>query len=109
MKKLILIPVLKILSFFKYRGFPLYILPDGGMGSHKRYLKFLLDSLDIENPLIVEAGSGNHSTGLFVKELKNKDYSLFSFEKTIKLVYKKFQKNIVTLIPNLFTLRENHT
>ena len=80
MKKLILIPVLKILSFFKYRGFPLYILPDGGMGSHKRYLKFLLDSLDIENPLIVEAGSGNHSTGLFVKELKNKDYSLFSFE-----------------------------
>ena len=80
MKKLILIPVLKILSFFKYRGFPLYFLPDGGMGSHKPYLKFLLDSLDIETPLIVEAGSGNHSTGLFVKELKNKDYRLFSFE-----------------------------
>ena len=80
MKKLILIPVLKILSLFKYRGFPLYFLPDGGMGSHRRYLKFLLDALDTEKPVIVEAGSGNHSTGLFVKELKNTDYRLFSFE-----------------------------
>ena len=80
MKKLLLVPILKILSFFKYRGFPLYFLPDGGMGSHKKFLKFLLDALELKNPLIVEAGSGNHSTGLFVKELKNKDYSLISFE-----------------------------
>ena len=71
MKKLLLVPILKILSFFKYRGFPLYFLPDGGMGSHKKFLKFLLDALELKNPLIVEAGSGNHSTGLFVKEFKN--------------------------------------
>ena len=80
MKNLILIPILKVLSLFKYRGFPLYFLPDGGMGSHRRYLKFLLDALETEKPVIVEAGSGNHSTGLFVKELKNTDYKLISFE-----------------------------
>ncbi len=80
MKKLILIPILKILSLFKYRGFPLYFIPDGGMGSHKKYLKFILDALNEEEPVIVEAGSGNHSTGLFVKELKNINYKLYSFE-----------------------------
>lgn len=80
MKKLILIPILKILSLFKYRGFPLYYLPDGGMGSHKRYLKFLLGTLNTDKVVIVEAGSGNHSTGLFVKELKNTNYRLLSFE-----------------------------
>ena len=76
MKKLILIPIHKILSLFKYRGFPLYYLPDGGMGSHKKYLKFILDTLDTDKLVIVEAGSGNHSTGLFVKELKNTNYRL---------------------------------
>lgn len=80
MKNIILIPVLKILSLFKYRGFPLYYLPDAGMGSHKKYLKFLLENLDITNPVLVETGSGDNSTGLFVKELKNKNYSLYSFE-----------------------------
>ena len=80
MKNIILIPALKILSLFKYRGFPLYYLPDAGMGSHKKYLKFLLENLDTTNPVLVETGSGDNSTGLFVKELKNKNYSLYSFE-----------------------------
>jgi hypothetical protein len=80
MKKLLLFPTLKILSLFKYQGFPLYFLPDGGMGSHKRYLKFVIDTLSIDVPLIVEAGSGFHSTGLLVKHLKKTSYRLLSFD-----------------------------
>ena len=80
MKNLILFPLLKILSLFKYGGFPIYYMPDAGMGSHKKYFKFLLENLNIKNPVIVEAGSGDNSTGLFVKELKNKNYTLYSFE-----------------------------
>ena len=39
-----------------------------------------MKNLKTSNPILVEAGSGNNSTGLFVKILKGKNYKLYSFE-----------------------------
>tara|TARA_B100001564_G_C20636427_1_gene669928 strand:- start:1002 stop:1733 length:732 start_codon:yes stop_codon:yes gene_type:complete len=98
MKNLLVKSFLKILSLFKYGGFPIYYLPDAGMGSHKKYLKFLLKNLDVNNPVLVEAGSGDNSTGLFIKELRNKNYTLYSFEnyKSWHLKMSKKYKNLNT-------------
>lgn len=96
LKKLISIPLLKILYYFRFNGFPLYYQPDGGMGSHKKYLKFILDSLIVENPIIVEAGSGDNSTGVFTNYFKNKKFTFYSFEnhkEWHEKMSKKFKNN----------------
>jgi hypothetical protein len=83
-KRLIYQFLVKVLYLFNYKfGFPIYNLPDGGMGSHKHYLKFIINNLDETNLTVVEAGSGDNSTGLFVRELKNKNYTLYSFENNL--------------------------
>ena len=48
----------------------------------KEAIEFALEAFTKKEKrfVIVEAGSGNHSTGLFVKELKNTNYRLVSFE-----------------------------
>ncbi|OUX38250.1 MAG: hypothetical protein CBE33_01065 [Candidatus Pelagibacter sp. TMED273] len=84
MKRIIYAFLVKILYLFNYQfGFPIYSLPDGGMGSHKKYLKFIINNLNKTNLTVVEAGSGDNSTGLFLKELKNKNYVLYSFENNV--------------------------
>lgn len=91
LKKIISFPLLKILHYFGYNGFPLYYQPDGGMGSHKKYLKFILGSLNVEIPIIIEAGSGDNSTGVFTNYSKNKKFTFYSFENN-KEWHKKMSK-----------------
>ena len=71
--------ILKKLGYFKF-GFPLYSLRDSGMGSHKKYLKYLLGKLNRHNPTIIEIGSGDHSSKLFINQLKLNPGILISFE-----------------------------
>tara|TARA_B110000003_G_scaffold175943_1_gene175421 strand:+ start:79 stop:822 length:744 start_codon:yes stop_codon:yes gene_type:complete len=81
-KKLAFIVIKKILKKFGYFnfGFPLYFLPDSGMGSHKKYLKFILSKLPKENLTIIEVGSGNHSSKLFSKQAQSFLGRFISFE-----------------------------
>mgnify|MGYP001422288480 CR=1 FL=1 len=81
-KKLAYILAKKILTKFGYfnYGFPLYFMPDAGMGSHKKYFKFLLSKLEKENLIIIEIGSGNHSSKLFSKQVRSFSGKFISFE-----------------------------
>jgi len=71
--------ILTKLGYFNF-GFPLYALPDSGMGSHKKYLKYLLSKLEKENLTIIEVGSGIHSSKLFSYQTESISGNFISFE-----------------------------
>jgi len=86
--------VFKILKFFSYpESFPIYYLPDGGMGSHVKYIEHILKKIS-KNCLvtIVEVGSGHNSTGLFYKYRKLLNLNVFSYENNFRW-YKEMKKN----------------
>lgn len=99
LKKIIYQLVKRILTKFGYFnfGFPLYALPDSGMGSHKKYLKYLLSKLKKENLIIVEVGSGNYSTKLLSKQAESLSGDFISFENNYEWhlkVKNKYKHNV---------------
>ena len=88
---------LKKLGYFNF-GFPLYALRDSGMGSHKKYLKYLLSKLEKENLTIIEVGSGNHSSKLFSRITGSLSGNFISLENNLEWHLKvkskyKYKKN----------------